>query len=82
MSGWTTDDIRALETIRRKNEVIWQKHSLFVNFQKRCMAVKHAIDENKTQTIHKRITDTNGGQNKLFNIIKPLLGRQRKFRIA
>ena len=46
------------------------------------MAVKHAIDENKTQTIRKRITDTNGGQKKLFNIIKPLLGRQKKFRVA
>ena len=42
------------------------------------MAVKHAIDENKTQTIHKRITDSNDDQNKLFNIIKTLLGRQKK----
>ena len=42
------------------------------------MAVKHAIDENKTQTIHKRITDSNGDQMKLFNIIKTLLGRQQK----
>ena len=42
------------------------------------MAVKHAIDENKTQTIHKRITDSNGDQKRLFNIIKTLLGRQNK----
>ena len=42
------------------------------------MAVKYAIDENKTQTIHKRITDSNGDQKKLFNIIKTLLGRQKK----
>ena len=61
--------------------MIWRENPLFVNleiFQKSCMAVKHAIDENKTQTIHKRITDLNGDQKKLFNIIKTLLGRQKK----
>ena len=81
MSDWMTDDIRALKAKRRKNEVIWRKNPLFVNFeicQKSCMAVKYAIDENKTQTIHKRITDSNGDQKKLFNIIKTLLGRQKK----
>ena len=41
------------------------------------MAVKYAIYENKTQTIHKRITDSNG-DTKLLNIIKTLLGRQKK----
>ena len=63
-----TYDIRALKAIRRKNEVIRRENPLFVNFeicQKSCMAVKHAIDENKTQTIHKRITDSNGDQKKL-----------------
>ena len=29
------------------------------------MAVKYAIGENKTQTIHKRIIDSNGDQKKL-----------------
>ena len=42
------------------------------------MVVKHAINENKTQTIHKRITDSNGDQKKIFNIINTLLGRQKK----
>ena len=42
------------------------------------MTVKYTIDENKTQTIHKRITDSNDDQKKLFNIIKTLLGRQKK----
>ena len=27
-----TDDIRALKAKRRKNEVIWRKNPLFVNF--------------------------------------------------
>ena len=76
-----TDDIRALKAKRRKNEVILRKNPLFVNFeifQKSCVAVKYAIEENKTQTIHKRITDSNGDQKKLFYIIKTLLGRQKK----
>ena len=38
------------------------------------MTVKHAIYENKTQTIHKRITYSNGDPKKLLNIIKTLLG--------
>ena len=42
------------------------------------MVVKYAIDENKTQTIHERITDSNGDQKKLFNIIKTTLGCQKK----
>ena len=42
------------------------------------MAVKYAIDENKTQTIHKRITDSNGDKKNFFNIIKTLTGRQKK----
>ena len=81
MSDWITDDIRALKAKQRKNEVISRKNPLFVNFeifQKSCMAVKYAIDENKTQTIHKRITDSNGDKKKLFNIIKTLLGRKKK----
>ena len=32
----------------------------------------------KLKTIHKRITDSNGDQKKRFNIIKTLLGRQKK----
>ena len=69
-----TYDIRALKAKRRKNEVIWRKNPLFVNFenfQKSCMAVKYDIDENKTHTIHKRITDSNGDQKKLFILLKP-----------
>ena len=33
MSDWMTDDIRALEAIQRKNEVIWRKNPLFGNFE-------------------------------------------------
>ena len=43
----------------------------------RCLTVKHAIGENKTQTFSKQITDSNGDQKKLFNIINTLLCRQK-----
>ena len=43
----SVDDIRTLKAILRINEVIWRNNPLiFFNFQKSCMAVKHAIDEN------------------------------------
>ena len=76
-----TDDIRALKILRRKNEVIWRKNPLcinFENFRESCMAVKHAIDENKTQVIQKKITESNGDQKKLFNIVNTLLGRRKQ----
>ena len=46
-----TDNILALKAIRRKNEVIWWKNPLCIHFEESCMAVKHAVDENKTQVI-------------------------------
>ena len=42
------------------------------------MAVKHANDENKTQVIQKKITESNGDQKKLFNIVNTLLGRRKQ----
>ena len=46
------------------------------------MAVKHAIDENKTQTINKQITDSNGDQKKLLNIIKTLFWSSKEISVA
>ena len=42
------------------------------------MAVKHAIEENKTQVIQKKITESNGDQKKLFNIVNTLFGRRKQ----
>ena len=42
------------------------------------MAVNHAIDENKTQVIQKKITESNGDQKKLFSIVNTLLGRRKQ----
>ena len=35
-----TDDIRALKEKRRKNEVIWRKNPLFVNFSEKLYGSK------------------------------------------
>ena len=37
------------------------------------------IDENKIQVIHNKITESNGDQKKLFNIVNTLLGRRKQF---
>ena len=69
-----TEDIRALKVIRRKNEVIWRKNPLCINFdkfQESCIAVKHAIDENKTQVIKKKITEANGVYKNYSILLKP-----------
>ena len=81
LSDWITDDIRALKIIRRKNEVNWRKNPLcihFESFQESCMAVKHATDENKTQVIQNKITESIGDQKKIFNIVNTLLGRRKQ----
>ena len=78
LSDLMTYDIRAQKIITRKNEVIWRKNPLCINFQESCMAVKHAIDENKTQVIKKKIAESNGDQKKLFNIVNTLLGRRKQ----
>ena len=44
----------------------------------RKVAGKHAIDENKTQIIQKKITESNGDQKKLFNNVNTLLGRRKQ----
>ena len=42
------------------------------------MTVKHVIGENKTQVIQKKITESNGDQKKLFNIVNTLLGHRKQ----
>ena len=72
-----SDHIRALKVIRRKNGVIWCIHFEICQ-ESCCMAVKHAIVENTTQVIQKKITESNGNQKKLFNIVNTLLGRRKQ----
>ena len=70
LSDWMTDDIRALKATRRKNEVIWRKNPLCINFRK-------FQDEIKTQVIQMKITESNSDQKKLFNIVNTLLGGRK-----
>ena len=57
LSDWVNDDIRALKVMRRKNMVIWRKNPLginYENFHENCMAVNHAIHENKIKSFRKK----------------------------
>ena len=53
LNEWMTDNILALKAIRRKNELIWQKTRITINFNiyyDSCMAVKKAISKKETLT--------------------------------
>ena len=52
MNDWINDDILALKIIRRKNESLWRRTRLTIQYdlyRKNCMVVKNAISESKSQ---------------------------------
>ena len=70
------DDIRALNVLKH----IYEGILCFINvehFQVSFNAVKHAVDDNKTQVIQKKMTDLNDDEIKLLTIVNPLLARQK-----
>ena len=53
-----TNNILALKAIRRKNELIWRKTRITINFNiyyDSCMAVKKAISIRKAELMNKRL---------------------------
>ena len=80
-NDWIKADIQALIVIRRNKEDTWRKNPIVINFQiyqESSLAVKNAINENKTKVIQKKIVDYKGYQNQLFKIVKTLLGRTKQ----
>ena len=52
LNEWMTDNILTLKAIRRKNELIWQKTCITINFDiyyDSCEAVKKAISKRKSE---------------------------------
>ena len=47
-------------------------------FQESCMAVNMLLMRIKLQVIQKKITESNGDQKELFNIVNTLLGRRKQ----
>ena len=77
LNEWTTNNILALKAIHRKNELIWWKTLITVNYNiyyDSCMAVKKAISIRKTELMEQRVINCEGDQKKLFSLIHSLFG--------
>ena len=75
-----TDNILALKAISRKNEVIWRKTPITINFKNyydSCMAVKKAISIRKPELMEQRVINCEGDQKKLFSLIHSLFGSKK-----
>ena len=60
LNEWMTDDILKLKAIRRKNELIWRKTRITINFDiyyESCKAVKNAISKRKSELMEQRVID-------------------------
>ena len=69
LNEWMTDNILALKAIRRKNEIIWRKTRITINFNiyyDSCMAVKKAISIRKDELMEQRVINCEDDQKKLF----------------
>ena len=57
LNEWMTDNILALKSIGRKNELIWRKTRITINFNiyyDSCMAVKRTISKRKAERMEQR----------------------------
>ena len=58
LNEWMTDNVLALKAIRRKNEFLWRKTRITINFNiyyDSCMAVKKVISKRKAEIMDKRL---------------------------
>ena len=72
LNEWMTSNILALKAIRRKNELIWRKTRITINFNiyyDSCMAVKKAISIRKAELMEQKVINCEGDQKKLFSLI-------------
>ena len=74
LNQWMTDDILALKAIRRKkNELIWRRTCITINFDiyyDSCKAVNKTIPKRKSELMEQRVIDCKGDQDKLFSLKK------------
>ena len=76
LNEWMTDNILALKAIRRKNELIWRKTRITINFYMyydNCMAVKKATSIRKAELMEHNVINCESDQKKLFSLIHSLL---------
>ena len=80
LNEWMTNNILALKAIRRKNELIWRKTRITINFNiycNNCMAVKNTISIRKTKLIKQKVINCEDDQKKLFSLIHSLFGSKK-----
>ena len=80
LNEWMTANILALKAIRWKNELIWRKTRITINFNiyyDSCMAVKKAISIRKAELIEQNVINCEGNQKKLFSLIHSLFGSKK-----
>ena len=69
LDEWMTDNILALKTIRRKNDLIRRETRITINFNiyyDSCMAVKKAISKRKAELMEQRVINCDGDQKNNF----------------
>ena len=77
LNKWRTDNILALKAICRKNDSIWRKTRIAINFNiyyDSCMAGKKGISIRKAELMEQRVINYEGDQKKLFSLIHSLFG--------
>ena len=80
LNEWMTDNILALKAICHKNELIWRKTRITINFNiyyDSCMAVKKAISIRKAELMAQRVINCESDQKKLFSLIYSLFGSKK-----
>ena len=80
LNEWMINNILALKAIRRKNELIWRKTRITINFNiyyDSCMAVKKAISIRKAELMEQKVINCEGDQKKLFSLIHSLFGSKK-----
>ena len=80
LNEWMTDNILALKAIRRKNELIWRKTRITINFNiyyDSYMAVKKAISIRKAELMEQNVNNCEGDEKKLFSLIHSLFGSKK-----
>ena len=80
LNQWMTDNILTLKAIRRKNELIWRKTRITMNFNMyydSCMTMKNAISIRKAELMEQRVINCEGDPNKLFSLINSLVGSKK-----
>ena len=77
LNEWMTYNILVLKAIRRKNELIWRKTCITINFNiyyDSCMVVKNVISVMKAELMEERVRNCESDQKKLFSLIHSLFG--------